>query len=132
MRATSIAVCCILLFILGVAGAESLTGARHDSPNSVTEPAPPIGMLEIPSATFSEGFADVSTLAARGWVQTNNSQPVGGTAWFQGDTAQFASQSGDGTAYIAANFNSAGGGANATISNWLILPEMEYRNGAEF
>jgi len=86
----------------------------------------------MPSATFSEGFADVSTLAARGWVQTNNSQPVGGTAWFQGDTAQFASQSGDGTAYIAANFNSAGGGANATISNWLILPEMEFRNGDEF
>src|SRR5690625_405009 len=132
MRATSIAVCCILLFILGVAGAESLTGARDDSPNSVTEPAPPIGMLEIPSATFSEGFADVSTLAARGWVQTNNSQPLGDTAWFQGNATVFPSQSGTENAYIAANFNNAGSDTNATISNWLILPPMVLRNGDEF
>ncbi|WP_321474606.1 choice-of-anchor J family PEP-CTERM protein [uncultured Paludibaculum sp.] len=71
---------------------------------------------------LSEGFLDVTTLSADGWVVTNNSAPVGSSDWFQGNPAVFPAQGGPGDSYIAAGFNSASFGGD--ISNWLISPEF--------
>jgi hypothetical protein len=78
---------------------------------------------------LSEGFDDISSLAGAGWVQTNNSAPLGSTGWFQGNDSVFPAASGPPTSYIAANFNNAAfGGA---ISNWLLTPELNMFNGEE-
>lgn len=69
---------------------------------------------------LNEGFDDISTLSASGWVIQNNSLPVGSTSWFQGMPTVYSSQAGANNSYIAANFNNTTG-AN-TISNWLITP----------
>ena len=70
-----------------------------------------------------EGFDDIGTLAGDGWVQTNNSSPIGTTGWFQGNPGIFEAYSGADTSYIAANYlNADAGGA---ISNWLISPVVE-------
>lgn len=71
---------------------------------------------------LSEGFDDVTTLAASGWVITNQSMPLGQISWFQGGDYAFPAQSGASTAYIASNFVAAELGG--TISNWLITPEF--------
>lgn len=70
-----------------------------------------------------EDFDDVSTLAAKGWVQVNDSSPaVPGDPWFQGNPGVFDSDSGPSDSYVATNWTTAGGGD--AISNWLILPEL--------
>ena len=78
---------------------------------------------------LAEGFDDVSTLPASGWVQTNLSVPLGSTSWFQGNSAAFASQAGAPNAYVAANFlnTSPLGGV---IDDWLISPELSLGGGA--
>lgn len=82
------------------------------------------------SAQLFEGFDDVGTLGAKGWGQRNNSDPLGETDWFQGESvAVFPSFSGAPNSYIAANFRNSGGG---TISNWLITPTLSLINGATF
>ncbi len=81
--------------------------------------------LGAQSATLSEDFSNVSTLAGSGWVQTNNSGSGGTTGWFQGNTSVFAGQSGG---YIAANFNNAGFGKD--VDNWLISPDLVLNGGA--
>jgi hypothetical protein len=70
-----------------------------------------------------EDFDDVSTLAAKGWVQVNGSSPaLPGDPWFQGNPGVFDSDSGASDSYVATNYTSAGFGG--TVSNWLILPEL--------
>jgi hypothetical protein len=70
-----------------------------------------------------EDFDDVTTLAAKGWVQVNDSTPaLPGAPWFQGNTGVFDSESGAPDSYVATNFGSAGFGG--VVSNWLILPEL--------
>jgi len=77
---------------------------------------------------LTENFDDISTLAGAGWVLTNNSNPTGVNAWFQGDNiSSFSAQSGAANSYIAANFLNADGGGN--ISNWLILPTLSLNDG---
>ena len=71
---------------------------------------------------LSENFDSVATLPGAGWVETNNSNPLGETGWFQGNSGIFPAQSGAADAYIAANFLNAAGGGN--VSNWLILPQL--------
>lgn len=76
---------------------------------------------------LSEGFNNVGTLAAAGWVQTNNSSPVGSTGWFQGIGGIggiFDAAAGPADSYIAANFDNAAPGGS--ISNWLISPELMF------
>jgi len=89
--------------------------------------------------SFSEGFTDITTLFAAGWVQTNNSQPGPGlSGWFQGDSGSFPAQSPSPVAsptpltaaYIAADFNNGTG--VSTLSNWLISPPLQLSNGAQF
>lgn len=84
--------------------------------------------LAAQATTLSEGFDDITTLTASGWVQQNNSSTLGSTNWFQGNSGVFAAQTGTlGTEYIGANFNNTSGTGH--ISNWLISPEIEFMNG---
>jgi hypothetical protein len=71
---------------------------------------------------LSEEFDDVTTLAGTGWIQTNNSSPLGSTGWYQGVPEVFPSYAGAPNSYIAANFNNAASGG--TIENWLITPQF--------
>jgi hypothetical protein len=76
---------------------------------------------------LSEGFDDIRTLPANGWVLINNSAPPGSTNWFQGNPGFFPAAAGPADSYIAANFNNAAfGGA---VSNWLLTPEVNLYNG---
>src|SRR5262245_11153172 len=72
---------------------------------------------------LSEGFDNVSTLAASGWVQVNNSAAPLGTGWFQGNSGIFPAFSGAANSYVAANFLDTGA-ATGAISNWLIMPTL--------
>jgi len=74
---------------------------------------------------LSEGFESVAGLSGAGWVQTNNSSPVGPSSWFQGNTGIFDAAAGPANSYIAADFLSTAdiGGA---VSNWLISPELMF------
>lgn len=74
---------------------------------------------------LSEGFDDITNLS--GWTMTNQSSPIGSTDWFQGNATVFGSHSGADTSYIGANFNNTAG--SGTISNWLITPTVEVKDG---
>ena len=80
---------------------------------------------------INEGFNDITTLAGAGWVQTNNSVPVGLTSWFQGNPVAlggpFDAFNGATNAYIGVNFNSTTGAND--ISNWLVTPNCTIKNG---
>ncbi len=76
---------------------------------------------------LSEGFDDITTLGPAGWTMTNQSNPVGTTNWFQGNATVFPSHSGADTSYIGANFNNTSGAG--TISNWLITPTLNVKDG---
>lgn len=78
-------------------------------------------------ALLTEDFNNVSTLAGKGWVQNNQSTPIGTTGWFQGNSGVFAAASGPADSYIAANFQNAAAGG--TISNWLLTPTLSIFNG---
>lgn len=78
---------------------------------------------------LTQGFADIASLPS-GWVQQNNSDPLGIIDWFQGNTSVFTAYDGPDNAYIAANFNSTS--EAGTISNWLITPVVQIVNGNEF
>lgn len=75
-------------------------------------------------AATSQGFRDIDLLT--GWGFVNNSQPVGDTNWFQGDSTIFISQNGFGSQYIAANHRSTGGeaGSPGVICNYIIMPDV--------
>jgi hypothetical protein len=77
-------------------------------------------------SSLTENFNDITTLPGAGWVQTNNSSPLGTTGWFQGNDGIFPAQAGAPDAYIAANFFNADTGGN--ISNWLLTPTLTMNN----
>jgi hypothetical protein len=77
---------------------------------------------------LSEDFVDINSLAARGWVMINHSQPLGISNWFQGDSDNyFAAPQGPPDSYIAADYYNVL--TLGTISNWLILPKLTLHNG---
>jgi hypothetical protein len=80
-----------------------------------------------PVCTVTAGFEDITNLP--GWAMQNNSQPLGSTNWFQGNTTVFTAQAGPTNSYIAANFNNGSG--VATLSNWLLTPPLNLQNGAQ-
>lgn len=85
----------------------------------------------VATTLLSEGFENIATLPANGWVQTNNSSGAHTTSWFQDiQTPPFSAAAGSPTSFIAANLNNAGYGG--TISNWLITPEVALSNGETF
>ena len=57
----------------------------------------------------------------------NHSEPLGADGWFQGNDGVFPAFDGLSDAYIAANFYCGGG--LATISNWLLTPEVDLQDG---
>lgn len=80
---------------------------------------------------ITEGFENITTLPASGWVLQNNSVPLGVIGWFQGNSATvFPAQSGSPDSYIGANFNNVN--TLGTISNWLITPNVTLKNGDVF
>ncbi|MBI1761535.1 MAG: choice-of-anchor J domain-containing protein [Acidobacteria bacterium] len=91
---------------------------------AVTAPTVPNAPL---TASFNEGFDDITTLSPAGWFLQNNSNPLGTTNWFQGNPAVFPSQGGATNSYIGANFNNTSGAG--TISNWLLTPQINFQNG---
>jgi hypothetical protein len=74
---------------------------------------------------INEGFEDVSNLP--GWVLINHSEPLGPNEWVQGNDGVFPAFDGAPNAYADANFYSGGG--LATISNWLLTPEVGLQDG---
>ena len=76
------------------------------------------------AVTVTEGF---ETVTPSGWTTKNNSQPLGNTGWFQGNTAVFDAQAGSANSYAGANFNNTTGSGD--ISNWLITPTWSFNNG---
>lgn len=71
---------------------------------------------------ITEGFDDITTLGAGGWLTSNQANNVGSTTWFQGNPDVFSSYSGATDSYIGANFNSRTG--SGRISTWLFTPVM--------
>ena len=65
-------------------------------------------LLFCGTASAQEDFVDINNIP--GWETDNQSNPIGTTNWVQGNTAVFNSQTGDPTAFIAANFNNTTGG----------------------
>ncbi len=76
---------------------------------------------------LDEGF---DTFLPVGWSQTNNSDPLGTTGWFAGNTGVFAAQAGAVDSYAAANFLNVDFGGE--ISNWLLTPELTLSDGSVF
>lgn len=86
-----------------------------------------VGGLPVANNLINETFNTAIPLPT-GWASQNLSSPAGLTNWFQGNTGVFGANSG--TGYIAANFNNVSG-AN-TISNWLFVPNLTFKNGDQF
>jgi subtilisin family serine protease len=86
----------------------------------------PLGDVMVTDG-LAEGFDDVTLLPGQGWAMINNSDPLGVTDWFQGNTAVFGAHQGADNSYIAANFQNAD--LIGTISNWLITPELSLGDG---
>lgn len=76
----------------------------------------------------SENFDSFAALSGLGWLSTNQSTPVGASAWAQGGgTAIPPAYNGASTSCALVNFNSTTGAG--TISNWLITPVVTMQNG---
>lgn len=80
--------------------------------------------------TVVEGFEDIGNLAAKGWLQSNNSEPEGIHAWFQGDSNTFPAHDGAASAYIASNYRAVGTQVPGTISCWLVTPVLAFNAGS--
>ena len=83
---------------------------------------------------YTYGFTtNAAMIGADGWIITNQSVPVGSTTWnvpaaaLAGGLFGGAGHSGGATSYAVANYNNTTG-AN-TISNWLISPVVNVKNG---
>lgn len=78
---------------------------------------------------IAEGFDTFANLAPAGWLSTNQSSPVGASAWAQGGGTAFTGggQAGGATSFTLCNYNSTTG--TGTISNWLITPVLNLQNG---
>jgi uncharacterized repeat protein (TIGR01451 family) len=110
-------------------GADEFDGTVGPFPTPTPSPTPNPTPTPTPGpcASLSEGFDNIGTLPAAGWVQTNMSNPVGLNGWIQGRTEMFTSQSGAANSYIATDFNNTTD--TNTISNWLLTPSMTLRDG---
>ena len=80
---------------------------------------------------FTENFTSPFNPTASGWLQQNNSIPLGTGAWFQGNGAVFVAYNGGSNDYFACNYLSQGSGPGG-ISNFLITPTVNLVNGAVF
>jgi hypothetical protein len=90
--------------------------------------AEPSRTLQTCTPVLTENFDNIATLGPAGWAIIDNSQPLGTTNWFQGDSTVFPSQAGAPNAYISADFDNTVG-PGGTISNWLLTPVLTLHNG---
>lgn len=87
---------------------------------------------------YSESFDDISVPLTNGWEAINHSDPGGTEDWTQGfSTAAnqnfvFDAFSGATDAFIGASFNNTDPGVSGTISNWLLMPAVQFNNGDVF
>jgi len=102
--------------------AAGATGGRGSAVDGGSAP-----LAYVSTASFSEGFDDITTLPGAGWSFQNNSSPLGSTGWFPGNDTVFPAHAGAPTAYIGANFNNTSGAG--AISNWMLTPEISLANG---
>ena len=121
---------CIIPFALAQRTYLGKSDERYGSraPSGVLNPTS-LGGTPVTSGcriVINEGFDDIENLP--GWVLINHSQALGASDWFQGNDLVFPAFDGPLGAYIAANFNNGGG--LATISNWLLTPELSLQNGS--
>lgn len=83
-------------------------------------------MLAVPAQSaradtvlINEGFDDVSSLAAKGWVLDNRSSPLGSLpGYYQGQDYIFPALAGPSNSYAASSYNAALQGGS--IADWLI------------
>ena len=99
-----------------------------------------VAPAETPSRSFTEDFDTVANLYTKGWVFNNNSRPQGAATWQQGfyapgklggfDGFPAFSYKASGDEYVFAGYDAGGG--TATLSSWMISPQIEMRNGDKF
>ena len=91
------------------------------------------------SKSVTEDFDTVANLYDKGWVFVNNSRPLGTATWQQGvwvngklgpEGFPAFSYKASGDEYILAGY--ASGNDVATISSWMITPELDMKNGDKF
>ncbi len=73
---------------------------------------------------LTEGFDDVASLTAAGWVQLSNGTAPG-DGWFQGNAGIFTAESGAPDSYAAANWV----GSTGSVSDWLMTPVLNLPEG---
>ena len=83
-------------------------------------------MASAQTTILAEGFDNVPAILTT-WTVTNQSSPLGATAFGQGASTVFPSQTGVPTSFISANYNNTTGAG--TISTWLITPQVLLQNG---
>ena len=120
---------CVTLLITLLLGFQVLArnSTIHSTPDTQEPDSAPVRAAPL---TLDEGFEDVpglTDLSGPRWHVQNNSDPLGSTGWFQGDTARFDAQAGSNNSYIAADFRNVQ--SNGTISNWLISPALAFTTG---
>ncbi len=81
----------------------------------------------LSATTFQENFDNVGTLTTSGFSLVNNSLPLGGAPWFQGNSAIFSAYEGADSSYLASNFLATGAGGNLSV--WLLTPLRYFNNG---
>lgn len=86
-----------------------------------------LGLSGAAQANIIEGFDDIASLAAKGFILRNAGAPAGSNGFFQGNSRVFGAQSGAPGAYLGANYQSAAAGGN--IDDWLISPEFSTSAG---
>ncbi len=74
--------------------------------------------------TVNYDFENVAGMFTSGWVQSNQSTPVGASTFVQGATALAPAQAGTATSFAVVNFNSTTG--VGTISNWMLTPVITF------
>jgi hypothetical protein len=83
----------------------------------------------ISAQNFVEGFQDVPALFSAGWVQQNNSSPLGSGGWGQ-DIGNFnPPPSSPNNSAIICDYSSIQSGQSGDISNWLITPTISFTPG---
>lgn len=123
------------LFLVGLAffgaivsNAQSNSSRGQINPDEVSI-LPKQNPTDKSAAILSQGFEDVTNLVAGGWFFQNNSNGMGSTTYFQGNSSVFNAYDGNPTDYLGMNFNSANSVLPRTISNWMLTPELQLENG---
>ena len=80
-----------------------------------------------PPSCLTQGFDDQNHGVPLGWFGNNLSSPLGFGNWFPGNIPEFPPQGGN--SYTGADKFSASASENSTISNWMMSPVVDLRNG---